>query len=1113
MFTLDPKIEAFNEIAYQSALVQQVLKKYYWPKGNESKPDDIYRRVAKAIAQTELNYSVLGDIPEQVKNVEETFYQMMSKRLWIPGGRICAGAGTDKRVTLMNCLQASTKFYTRGAVLTLEEAYKLGGSLEVLTSEGWAKATIQEFGVQKLNNVEFAPIEKGQNDLVHKFRKVVQATPEHRWFLNNNRTTNNLMKGDRIPFVTPDIEESNYAEGFKHGLVFGDGQLHRTTKRDVGFYRVGTMHFVLRLCGEKAKYLSMFAGENVKFPPAAKGDPIVYLHSMENLRDIPKNKSIDYIRGFIDGWFAMDGHTPSKNVSAISTSNFEAVEWFEDQAALVGYIQVGKSLRREAGHQTNLGTLKKDLWEVRFRPGENMEWVVTDIQDSGLEETVYCAVVPGLEQFTLAGGILTSNCYVNRSLEDSMEGIGHSLMDLRLTMQQGGGMGTAFETLRPAGAMLKRTQSRASGILPFMDEYNSTSRTIMSAGDRSGAMMGTISDTHPDLPAFIKAKAEGAYFTDDAGVQQPLPYHLRRWSQFNVSILVSDAFMAAVDDDEDWILYFHVDTFEKRSEDLQARDFIDEEGKQQYVYSVWKARELWDLITEYTYKYSDPGIIFIDRVNDWNNLGYVETIRCTNPCGEQPLPPNGTCNLGAINLSQLVLDPFTSDARIDWDLLETVTTHGVRFLDNVIEVTGYPLEAQKEEEYNKRRIGLGITGFGTMLAELQVKYGSLRSLQIAEKVMKTIAHAAYRASINLAKERGSFPLFDAEAMLNQKEAFVTRLPLDIQNGILTTGLRNGVLLTIAPVGTGSIAFGCNATSGLEPDFMHEALRNVRKGSSDEFESYIEKSYTKRFYEFCTGDDSAQIPEYMATALEISVSEHIQVQAALQKWVDASVSKTINVPMDIPVEDFKDVYKLAYDSGCKGCTTYRPTPDRMSILSGVSDTDDNKTLVIEPLMRGDELEGTTYKIKWPSMSASMYVTINYMNDKPYEIFFASKDAKYQDWMTGLTLMISAIFRTNIDPAFVPQELKQVISTHDTAWNQGKFVGSLVARIGQVIEQDFIKRGIIEGHTPAVGARLIPENKGQVTAPAMRGSMCPSCGQPSLLHIEGCKKCTNCGHSAC
>jgi ribonucleoside-diphosphate reductase alpha chain len=803
MFTLDPQVEAFNELAYDTPLVQTVLKKYYWPKSNEKKPDDIYKRVAKAISK--------APCEDHPKEVEGVFYEMLRKRLFVPGGRINAGAGTDKRVTLMNC-------------------------------------------------------------------------------------------------------------------------------------------------------------------------------------------------------------------------------------------------------------------------------------------------------------------YVNRTIEDSMEGIGHSLMDLRLTMQQGGGMGTAFETLRPAGAMLTRTQSRASGILPFMDEYNASSRTIMSAGDRSGAMMGTISDTHPDLPAFIRAKAEGAYYTDDQGVKHPLPYHLRRWSQFNVSVLVSDAFMAAVEDDEEWLLHFHVDTFEARSDELKSKDFIDDDGKQQYVYSIWRARDLWDLITEYTYEYSDPGIIFIDRINDWNNLGYVETIRCTNPCGEQPLPPNGTCNLGAINLSQLVLDPFTPDARIDWDLLENVTKWGVRFLDNVIEVTGYPLEAQKQEEYNKRRIGLGILGLGTLLSSLQVRYGSLRSLQISEKIMRSICHAAYRASIQLAKERGSFPLFNAEQMLNQKDAFVTRLPLDILNGIMTDGLRNGVLLTIAPVGTGAIAFGGNCSSGLEPDFLHEAMRNVRKGTSDEFESYVEKSYTLRFLEFCTGEQHTtdNLPEYMMTAMDIPVTEHIQVQAALQKWVDASVSKTINVPTDISYEDFKDVYKLAYDSGCKGCTTYRPTADRMSILSSVN-TDTNQAS-IEPVRRGDELEGTTYKIKWPSMSASMYVTINYMDDKPYEIFFASKDAKYQDWMTGLTLMISAIFRTNIDPSFIPNELKQVISTHDTAWNQGKFVGSLVARIGQVIEQDFIKHGIIKqidqtGSYPSVGARLTPENKGQNINPQITGTVCPQCNAPTLRREEGCKKCSNCGYSAC
>lgn len=409
------------------------------------------------------------------------------------------------------------------------------------------------------------------------------------------------------------------------------------------------------------------------------------------------------------------------------------------------------------------------------------------------------------------------NCYVNDTLEDSMEGIMHGVRRLAITSQQGGGMGTDFSPLRPLNAMLTRTVSAASGPLPFIDVFNATGKTVRSAGERRAAQMGTMSDTHPDLPAFIIAKGEG------------LKDGSERFKELNVSILVSDAFKAAVDDDEEWSLYFHIPPV-SRDESLAKYDFEDDRGTQQYVYSVWRARDLWELITKYTYEFSDPGVIFIDRVNDWNNLNYCEEIRCTNPCGEQPLPPNGTCNLGAINVSNVVRNPFTPLASVDFELIARIARVGVRFLDNVINVTGYPLPEQEQEEFNKRRIGLGITGLGTLFAELCLAYGSHSSVLVASQVMKTICLAAYDESIKLADERGSFPLF--QDIIVDCGFIKYQLDDDRKELIVSKGLRNGVLLTIAPVGTGSIALG-NPSSGLEPDFAHEVERRVRQNNSEE----------------------------------------------------------------------------------------------------------------------------------------------------------------------------------------------------------------------------------------------------------------------------------------
>lgn len=676
------------------------------------------------------------------------------------------------------------------------------------------------------------------------------------------------------------------------------------------------------------------------------------------------------------------------------------------------------------------------------------------------------------------------NCYVNVRMADSIEGIAEGKKNLMVTSSMGGGMGTSFSSLRPKDAVIERLGTGSSGVVSFMDTFNADGKTIRSAGERRAAQMGTLIDTHPDLPDFIVAKGEGL---KDGSL---------RLKEFNVSVWVSDAFKSAVDDDEDWALYFHLPPTYERSDKLKSQDFTDDKGVKQYVYSIWRARELWDLITRYTYEFSDPGIIFGDRVNELNNLSYCEYIDCTNPCGEQPLPPNGTCNLGAINLANCVKNPFTQFAEFDFELVAEVATWGVRFLDNVIDVTRYPLKEQEEEERAKRRIGLGITGLATMFAEMQTAYGSKESVALARKIQKTIAFAAYKESMRLAVERGAFPLFDD--IIVECGFIEAKFDDDFKEEILTNKLRNGVLLTVAPTGTTSIAAG-NISSGLEPEFAHEIERNVRQNNSEDFKKYTEFSYTKRFYEFCTG--SKTTPSYMNVASDLSILDHIKVQAAIQEWTDASTSKTINVPQNTSYEEFVEVYELAFQYGLKGTTTYRHSPYRESILSAVGEV--KKDITVK---RPQVLSGNTYKLKWPSMNSSMFVTINYLEDRPYEIFFASKDAKYQDWMTGLTLMISAILRSHQDPSVVVRDLKQVVSTNDINWDGGKFYGSLPARIAHIIEEDFIAHGILQS-TKVSPQLIFPTNIQKL------GETCPECRAPTFVFEEGCGKCLSCGYSKC
>jgi ribonucleoside-diphosphate reductase alpha chain len=631
-------------------------------------------------------------------------------------------------------------------------------------------------------------------------------------------------------------------------------------------------------------------------------------------------------------------------------------------------------------------------------------------------------------------------------------------------------------------------------------------RTIMSAGYRRGAMMATLRCDHPDIEAFIAAKRE--------------PGRLR---MFNLSVLVTDAFMQAVKEDAPWELRFNGTTFR-----------------------VVSARGLWDKIMRATYAYAEPGVIFIDRINKRNNLHYCETISATNPCGEQPLPPYGACLLGSVNLAALVKDPFTPQARLDVDELARLVPDAVRLLDNTIDVSRFPLEEQLREAKVKRRVGLGVTGLADALIECGVRYGSAEAVSLTETWMRAIRRAAYLASAELAREKAAFPLFDRDAYLAGES--VMELEQDVRDAIATHGIRNALLTSVAPTGTISI-FADNVSSGLEPVFSFKYSRNVLMPDGTRREEEV-TDHAYRLFRRLKGE-SAPLPDYFVDAQSLAPADHLVMQAAVQRYVDSSISKTINIPVDFPFERFKDVYLRAYELGCKGCTTYRPNEVTGAVLSVKPEKKEGKqpelplapppaaikpadiyeaggiVHMTRPLDRPEALPGQTYKINWPESAHALYITINDIvqnsRRRPFEIFINSKNMEHYAWTVALTRMISAVFRRGGDVSFVVEELKAVFDPRGGAWMEGRYVPSLLAAIGGIIERHMIDIGFMpargrgDGPEPALAVVNLPGTAGDVgidrehRPPSM--PICPKCGEAAIIHSEGCDQCTNCDYSKC
>ncbi|HRN61621.1 MAG TPA: adenosylcobalamin-dependent ribonucleoside-diphosphate reductase [Luteimonas sp.] len=576
----------------------------------------------------------------------------------------------------------------------------------------------------------------------------------------------------------------------------------------------------------------------------------------------------------------------------------------------------------------------------------------------------------------------TINCTVSGTITDSMDGILDKVHEAGLTLKAGCGIGYEFSTLRPRGAFVAGAGAYTSGPMSFMDIYDKMCFTVSSAGGRRGAQMGTFDVSHPDVKDFIRAKREDG-----------------RLRQFNLSLLITDGFMQAVEDDGDWPLVFPVS--EKEVDDIDLgnaeqvvwRDWPHSDGYVSRddglvackVYGHIKARHLWDMIMVSTYDYAEPGFILIDKVNEMNNNWWCENIRATNPCGEQPLPPYGACLLGSVNLTKFVRDPFTDKASFDWEEYKEVVRVFTRMLDNVVEVNGLPLPQQQAEIMRKRRHGMGFLGLGSTVTMLKMKYGSKASCEFTERIAREMAVAGWEMGLALAQEKGPAPIMEERftvtaAMLRQRPEMaadgwkvgqeipgkvlharysrymqkVAEVAPELVDNLAETGARFTHHSSIAPTGTISLSLANNASNGIEPSFAHHYSRNVIREGRKTKEKVDVWSYELLAYRELVNakampfseEAEAKLPDYFISADDISPKEHVDVQAAAQKWVDSSISKTANVPTDYPYEDFKDIYRYAYEQGLKGCTTFRFNP---AAFQGV-------------LVKEADLENTTYRFE-------------------------------------------------------------------------------------------------------------------------------------------------------
>ncbi|WP_041866151.1 adenosylcobalamin-dependent ribonucleoside-diphosphate reductase [Sediminispirochaeta smaragdinae] len=723
---------------------------------------------------------------------------------------------------------------------------------------------------------------------------------------------------------------------------------------------------------------------------------------------------------------------------------------------------------------------KREEWTERFR------WLLEDWR-----------FVPGGRILTGAGtdqNLTYYNCYVIPSPEDSRGGIIKTLGHMTEIMSRGGGVGINLTSLRPHHAYVKGVNGRSSGSVSWGALYSFVTGLIEQGGSRRGALMLILNVWHPDILEFISSKRQMGQITNA-----------------NISVGITDDFMKAVKEDLDWELVFPDTNYPGYDKEWDG-DFVawKAAGKPVNVYRKVKAREIWNSIIESAWASAEPGIFFVDRYNAMSNSGYYARIQCTNPCGEQGLPSWGVCNLGAVNLSR-----FANGNDVDWDNLGRTVRYAVRFLDDVIDNTPYFFEANKEQQLSERRVGLGTMGLAELMIKLKIRYGSKESEAFLDKLYRFIAVEAYRSSSDTAKEKGSFPKFEAEPFL--ESGFMKGMPEEIRRKIAENGIRNVTLLTQAPTGTTGTMVG--TSTGIEPYYFWEWERRGRMGSNIERVGVYDE-WRK------ANPEAEQLPDYFVSAMDLSPEEHVKVQASIQRWVDSSISKTCNVPNQYSVEQTKQLYELMYDLGCKGGTIYRDGSRDEQVLNLKKEEEKKENPVevkqIKPRVRPTMLHGVTYRKHTPIGTA--YITVNADGasmEEPFEVFInvAKVGSDVAADAEGLGRLISLILRmpSPLGPVerakAVIAQLRSIGSGRQRGFGKNR-VMSLPDAVAQALEEHI---GTVFGES---SYPVLPDEEEEEAAKqfafsfdALHADICPVCGNATFMFIEGCKKCHSCGHSEC